>query len=66
MHPMQIIQQLNVPDRIPVEAIHAAEADRPAAVAAFLGAIEQHLSPDRDPVPFDALFFMFHLLGEWR
>jgi len=66
MHPMQIIQQLNVPDRIPVEAIHAAEADRPAAVAAFLGAIEQHLSPDRDPVSFDALFFMFHLLGEWR
>ncbi len=66
MDPVQIIRRLNVPDRIPVEAIHAAEADRPAAAAAFLDAIERYLSPDRDPVPSDALFFMFHLLGEWR
>jgi len=66
MGPVQIIEQLNERDRIPVEAIHAAEADRPAAVAGFLDAIEQHLSPERGPVPSDALFFMFHLLGEWR
>jgi hypothetical protein len=48
MGPVQIIEQLNERDRIPVEAIHAAEADRPAAVAGFLDAIEQHLSPERD------------------
>jgi uncharacterized protein len=66
MDPAQIIQRLNERDRIPVEAIHAANADRPAAVAAFLHAIERHLSPDGVPVPTDALFFMFHLLGEWR
>ena len=66
MGPVQIIEQLNERDRIPVEAIHAAEADRPAAVAGFLDAIEQHLWPERGPVPSDALFFMFHLLGEWR
>jgi hypothetical protein len=66
MDPAQIVQRLNERDRIPVEAIHAADADRPAAVAAFLQAIEQHLSPDGVPVPIDALFFMFHLLGEWR
>jgi Protein of unknown function (DUF1186) len=51
---------------IPVEAIRDANADRPTAVAAFLDAIERHLSPDGVPVPPDALFFMFHLLGEWR
>jgi hypothetical protein len=66
MDPAQIIRRLNERDRIPVEAIHAAAADRPAAVAAFLQAIEQHLSPGGVPVPVDALFFMFHLLGEWR
>jgi hypothetical protein len=66
MDPAQIIQRLNERDRIPVEAIYAADADRTAAAAAFLQAIEQHLSPDGVPVPVDALFFMFHLLGEWR
>jgi hypothetical protein len=66
MNPEQIIQRLNIEDRIPVEAIQVADADRPAAVAAFLRAIEQHLSPDGVPVPLDALFFIVHLLGEWR
>jgi Protein of unknown function (DUF1186)/SEC-C motif len=64
--PARIVQSLNEHDRIPVEAIHAADADRPAAVAAFLHAIDLHLSPGGTPVPVDALFFMFHLLGEWR
>jgi Protein of unknown function (DUF1186)/SEC-C motif len=66
MDPAQIDQSLNEHDRIPVEAIHAADADRPAAVAAFLHAIDLHMSPGGTPVPGDALFFMFHLLGEWR
>ena len=66
MDPAEIVQRLNARYRIPVEAIHAADADRPAAVAAFLQAIERHLSPDGAPVPVDALFFMFHLFGEWR
>jgi hypothetical protein len=66
MDPAQIVQSLNVRNRIPVEAIHAADADRPAAVAAFLHAIDLHMSPGGTPIPVDALFFMFHLLGEWR
>ena len=53
-------------ERLPVEAIRAAEADRASAVPIFLHAIEQHLSAAGASSAQDALFCIFHLLGEWR
>jgi Protein of unknown function (DUF1186)/SEC-C motif len=65
MDPMQVIEELGVPGRFPVEAIRAAQADREAMVPIFLRTIDDFLEL-RGPVDPNALFFMFHLLGEWR
>jgi hypothetical protein len=53
-------------DGVPVEAIRAARAQRETAVPAFLEAIERYLDDDAMPHERDALFLIFHLLGEWR
>jgi hypothetical protein len=65
MDPMQVIEELGVSGRLPVEAIRAAQADREAMVPVFLRTIDDFLEL-RAPVDPNALFFMFHLLGEWR
>lgn len=65
MDPAEVIEQLSVPRRLPVEAIRAAQANRETMVPAFLGTIDDFLEL-RGPVDPNALFFMFHLLGEWR
>src|ERR1019366_941153 len=65
MDPMQVIQELGVTERLPVEAIRAAQADRDTMVPIFLKTIDDFLEL-REPVDPDALFFIFHLLGEWR
>jgi hypothetical protein len=65
MDPMQVIEQLSVPDGLPVEAIRAAQSNREAMVPVFLRTIDDLLEL-RGPVDPDAIFFMFHLLGEWR
>jgi hypothetical protein len=65
MDPMQVIEGLGVPGRLPVEAIRAAQADREAMVPAFLRTIDDFLEL-KAPVDPNALFFIFHLLGEWR
>jgi len=65
MDPMQVIEELGVPGRLPVEAIRAAQADRDALVPMFLRTIDDFLSSKRPADP-NALFFIFHLLGEWR
>src|SRR5262249_28780226 len=53
-------------DGVPVKAIRAARAQRETAVPAFLEAIERYLDDDATPHERDALFLIFHLLGEWR
>jgi hypothetical protein len=63
--PMQVIEELGVPGRLPIEAIRAAQADREAMVPIFLRTIDDFLEL-KAPVDPNALFFMFHLLGEWR
>ncbi len=68
MDVQQILEQLiDDDDGLPVEAIRAAEADRAAALPAFLQAIEDYVSGDEaaraEPSP---LFFIFHMLGSWR
>jgi hypothetical protein len=65
MDPMQVIEELSVPEGLPVGAILAAQANRAAMVPAFLRTIDDLLEL-RGPVNPDAIFFMFHLLGEWR
>jgi hypothetical protein len=66
MDAAQLIAQLACENRLPVEAIRAASADRASAVPIFLDAIEQFVLPDGDHSAKDSIFFMFHLLGEWR
>ncbi|HMJ30429.1 MAG TPA: DUF1186 domain-containing protein [Xanthobacteraceae bacterium] len=62
---MQVIEELGVPGRLPVEAIRAAQADRETMVPIFLRTIDDFLELE-GPVDPNALFFIFHLLGEWR
>lgn len=65
MDPMQVIEELSVSGRFPVEAIRAAQADRETMVPIFLRTIDDFLDL-QGPVDPNALFFIFHLLGEWR
>lgn len=65
MDPMQVIDELSIPGGVPVEAIRAAQADRATMVPVFLRTIDDFLEL-RGPADPNALFFMFHLLGEWR
>ena len=62
----QMLDDLAVVGRLPIDAIRAADADRAAAVPMFLQAIEQYLAGEMEPSRAQALFFIFHLLGQWR
>jgi hypothetical protein len=66
MDAAQLLGQLAFQERLPVEAIRAASADRARAAPIFVHAIEQFVSPDGDRTAKDSLFFIFHLLGDWR
>ena len=71
MDAAQILDDLSEPNRLPVEAIRAADADRAAVVPVFLRAIEEYLAkPGFGNAAVEsrsnALFFLFHLLGQWR
>jgi hypothetical protein len=63
----RILHELTHYKRLPVEAIRAADADRAAAVSAFLQAIETFITANsterRKPSP---IFLIFHMLGSWR
>jgi len=63
---LQILDRLADRPGFPMEALRAAAADRASVVPTFLSAIEQYLARDSKPISADALFFVFHLLGEWR
>ena len=62
-----IIQELTQAEGLPREALKAASAQRGEMVPVFLKEIEDHLALEPEarakPTP---LFFIFHLLGEWR
>ena len=66
MDPGQVLERLADRPGLPVEALRAAAADRASVVPIFLDAIEQFLVPSGKAIPPDAIFFVFHLLGEWR
>ncbi len=62
-----IIAELDRPDGLPREALAAATAQREEMAPLFIDAIERYIAAaPRQRTHPDALFFMFHLLGEWR
>ena len=67
MDPAAILHELTYATDLPREALQAASAQRVELLPKFLGVIEDYLdqrSASRaSPTP---LFFIFHLLGEWR
>jgi hypothetical protein len=66
MDATQILDRLAFQGQLPVEALRDASADRTSAAPIFVHAIEQYVSPAGDRTAKDSLFFVFHLLGEWR
>ncbi len=66
MDAASLLAQLAFQKGLPVEAIRATSADRASVVPMFVQAIEQFVSPGGDRSAKDALFFIFHLLGDWR
>ena len=66
MEAAQILDRLKEPGRLPVETIRAAQADRMAVAPIFLQAVERYLSEGGNRDAQNVLFFIFHLLGEWR
>ena len=62
-----ILHELTYATDLPTEALQAASAHRVELLPKFLGVIEDHLGQEpgtrASPTP---LFFIFHLLGEWR
>lgn len=62
-----IITQLSETDGFPRDALQAASEQRAELVQRFIAEIENYLNaaPGERPSA-DALFFIFHLLGEWR
>jgi hypothetical protein len=67
MEPEKILHGLTYADGLPREALKAASAQRGEMVSLFLEDIETYLALEpagrAKPTP---LFFIFHLLGEWR
>jgi hypothetical protein len=66
MDATHILHRLGTDKGLPVDALRAASADRAAVAPAFVHAIEQHLAGRATPETKKALFFVVHLLGEWR
>ncbi len=66
MDATEIIRKLAAAERMPAEAIEAARANREAVLPAFVRLVEQFVAGEEAPEDTDALFFIFHLLGEWR
>ena len=62
-----IIAELDRPNGLPRDALAAATRQREKMVPLFIEEIERYIAaaPSERKHP-DALFFMFHLLGEWR
>jgi hypothetical protein len=60
----QILDQLGPAEGLPVDAIRAATANRAAMVPVILRAFDDYATAG--PSRQNALFFAFHLLGQWR
>ena len=67
MDAAKILYELTYAEGLPREALKAASAQRGEMVSLFLEEIETYLAlePASRAMP-TPLFFIFHLLGEWR
>ena len=62
-----ILDQLAHADGMPADAIHAAREQRAAVAPALIDLIERYLAGEDKAFALEnALFYAFHLLGEWR
>ena len=62
-----ILDQLAHAEGMPEGAIRAAREQRAAVAPALIDLIERHLAGEEEAFALeDALFYAFHLLGEWR
>jgi hypothetical protein len=66
MDATQILHELATAEDMPVDAIRAARANRAAVAPAFVQVIERFVAGEYADADADALFLVFHLLGEWR
>lgn len=67
MEAAEILDQLTHAEGLPKAALQAASAQRAEMVPTFLNEIDSYLALDStDRAKRTPLFFIFHLLGEWR
>ncbi|MGA2127501.1 MAG: DUF1186 domain-containing protein, partial [Xanthobacteraceae bacterium] len=66
MDAAEILQQLNLRGEMPVEALRAAEAGRAEVLPLFLRTVDQFPQRASTPAERRQLFWIFHLLGQWR
>jgi hypothetical protein len=62
----QILAELSDTRTLPVDAIRAARSERATITPIFLDLIERQTSSSLGEQAKNRLFFIFHLLGEWR
>lgn len=63
----RILHDLTVSERLPIDALRAADRDRLVILPALLAEIERYLAGSpHDRAKPNPLFFIFHLLGAWR
>ena len=67
MEPRAILYHLAHAEGLPEDAIRAAREQRDAAAPALVDFVERYLAGETNAHELEAaLFFVFHLLGEWR
>ena len=66
MEPAAILEQLTYSDDLPRDALRAAAELRADMVPLFVERIESYVAADSAEQESRALFFIFHLLGDWR
>jgi hypothetical protein len=64
MDTTEILRAFATAEGMPVEAIRAARENRAALAPAFVREIDKYVAGEHAEA--EALFFVFHLLGEWR
>jgi Protein of unknown function (DUF1186)/SEC-C motif len=62
----RILDELTFGGPLPVEVLRAADADRADLMLQFLRTVEQYVAGEAEPSRAEALFFLFHLFGQWR
>ena len=66
MEPAAILAQLTASEDLPKEALRAASDRRADMAPLFVEQIENYVAADSAEQEGRALFFIFHLLGDWR